>query len=170
MTQRTRSPRESPRLPRTLRPTQTTSQLEPAQRKRNRKRHVEDVGGRRRADVRCRLSGDGWSWDPSGRRSRAEAGLWAACGSGGKVGSDRGDYGSALGSVGSKQRTAIETRRGAFGPVATRPIEASRPTNQCPRRAVSVGFSLVPHSPRRGGGPGAAAPAAEGPRGPHRCS
>lgn len=95
-------------------PTHTpqTSQLEPAQRKRNRKRHVEGVGGRRRADVRCRLSGDGWSWDPPGRRSGAEAGLWAACGSGGKVGSDRGDYGSALGSVGSKQRT-LRSRLGA---------------------------------------------------------
>lgn len=42
--------------------------------------------------------------------------------------------------------------------------------NQYPHRAVSVGFSSVPYSQRRGGGPRTAAPAAEGPRGPPRCS
>lgn len=61
----------------------------------------------------------------------------------------------------------VGTRRGAFGRVAERPIDAS--PEQCPPRAVSAGFSPVLRSPRRGGGPGAAAPAAQGPRGRPRC-
>lgn len=159
-----RSPRESPRLPRTLCPPP-----QPA----NWKSHTgSETGG----------SATSKAWvDVARLRHAPSFRRWVVPGSVGEAERRRG-FGLAEALVGRWVQTEGPTgrREAQWARNKGLPVRGSArrfPTgsgaahrgfsaNQCPRRAGSVGFSAVPHGPRRGGGPGAAAPAAEGPRGP----